>query len=232
MSNIPTARNLIHGARVRAILASRWAFGSPDDRDTAAATALASVQEVPGLLGFNIYRELDGLSLFVLSSWGDPMLRDAALTAEEARLTALRTASPGVEVAWQETASPYRTFLGESCSDIGCLVVVRQPLKRPDHQIQRAWVDTVMSALASEAVPMPGLCTANFFLSDDGSHVLNLAAWTTADAHRAALQRGRVGQYGGLGDSAAWRATRTHPGILAEHEVRRYEPLAVLELGG
>ncbi|WP_434419218.1 hypothetical protein [Nannocystis pusilla] len=59
--------------------------------------------------------------------------------------------------------------------------------------------------------------------------MLNLAEWTSAEAHRAALRRGSVGQHGSLGDSPAWRAARAHPGIVAEHEVRRYRLVAAVE---
>jgi hypothetical protein len=132
-------------------------------------------------------------------------------------------------VDWEEAASPYRSYASAAGEVAGCLVVVRQPLVRPDARIQRDWVDTVLAALEAETEPIPGLCTASFFLAADGGCVLNLAEWTSADAHRVALQRGSAGQYGSLGASSAWRAARQHPGIRADHEVRRYQLVGAVE---
>ncbi|WP_324951415.1 hypothetical protein [Archangium sp.] len=110
-------------------------------------------------------------------------------------------------------------------------MVVRQLLLRPDPQAQRDWVDTVLVALEADPHPPAGLLSATFFLPDDGAHVLNLAEWTSAAAHRAALQRGADprAQHGSIGDSPLWRAVRSHPGIRAEHEVRRFQLLGAVE---
>jgi hypothetical protein len=61
--------------------------------------------------------------------------------------------------------------------------------------------------------------------------VLNLAEWTSADAHHAALKPVDFGQGGSLGESAEWRATRSHPGITPDHEVARYELVGSAEPG-
>lgn len=106
----------------------------------------------------------------------------------------------------------------------GCLVVVRQPLIRPDRESQRDWINTVLRALDGDAEPPVGLLTANFFASRDGAYVLNLAEWTSAEAHREALRRGSYGRFGSIGSSDLWKAAREHPAITPEHEVHRYVP--------
>jgi hypothetical protein len=106
--------------------------------------------------------------------------------------------------------------------DPGCLVVVRQPLIRPDHAAQRDWAATVLRALGGDPSPPVGLLTASFFASRDGRFVLNFAEWTSPEAHREALARGSYGQHGSIGSSALWRATREHPAITPDHEVHRY----------
>ncbi|PCC73613.1 Antibiotic biosynthesis monooxygenase [Nannocystis exedens] len=209
-------RALICAPRARAIRASRWAFPTPEEREAAIA-ALASFPARPGLVRLGVFADVEDPSLFVLSQRGDGAGTDDTVAA------------PPGHCEWQVSASPYRSFVREAAGEASCLVVVRQPLVRPDRSVQRDWVDTVLAALAGEPEPPPGLRAATFFLSEDGGCVLNLAEWTSAEAHRAALQPSGIGQYGSLGDSPAWRAARAHPGIVAEHEVRRYRLVAAVE---
>ena len=178
---------------------------------------------------FMFFRGIEDLTLFLLSQWADESARAAYLTVSAKPRAATDAAVPNISRDWRDLASPYRTFVSDATEQMGCLVVIRQPLKQPDHQVQREWVDTVIAALESETDPMPGLCAATFFLSADGTHVLNLAEWTSADAHRAALQRGSVGPYGSLGESPKWRATRSLPGMGEEHELRRYRVFGAVE---
>ena len=113
--------------------------------------------------------------------------------------------------------------------DATCLVAIRQPLERPDPHVQHDWIDRIITALGSEPTPPLGLRAATFFASSDGATVFNLAEWTDADAHRAAL--GPTGTWGreSLGESTEWRAARALPGIRAEHDVRRYSLAGAVE---
>jgi hypothetical protein len=125
--------------------------------------------------------------------------------------------------AWAADAERIAAWRAGRSEPAACLVVVRQPLKTPDPAAQRDWAVTVLKALEGDAPPPEGLLSANFFASRDGALVLNFAEWTSAEAHRRALRRGAYGQHGSIGDSNLWRATREHPAITPEHEVRRYE---------
>jgi hypothetical protein len=128
------------------------------------------------------------------------------------------------EVEWVAEAELIARWRAPVDGEPGCLVVVRQPLVRPDRDAQRDWAATVLRALDGDPSPPAGLLTANFFASRDGGFVLNFAEWTSPAAHREALARGSYGQHGSIGSSALWRATREHPAITPEHEVHRYVP--------
>jgi hypothetical protein len=130
----------------------------------------------------------------------------------------------GAEVEWLADAEIIARWRAAEGGAPGCLVVVRQPLVRPDHDAQRDWASTVLRALAGDPAPPAGLLTATFFASRDGGFVLNFAEWTSPEAHREALARGSYGQHGSIGSSALWRATRAHPAITPDHEVHRYVP--------
>ncbi len=130
---------------------------------------------------------------------------------------------PGIPVpTWSAEAERVASWRAARDGRAECLVVVRQPLKRPDPAGQRDWVTTVLRALDGDASPPDGLLSANFFATRDGAVVYNFAEWASAEAHRKALQRGSYGQHGSLGSSQLWRAAREHPAITPEHEVRRY----------
>jgi hypothetical protein len=221
----------IHDSRAGTVMASRWTVQTGEEQGAAAEAVLSALPPAPGLVRFSVFRGVEDLTLFLFAQWANAAAGATDLSVGGAPLEALEAAAPSIRCDWQDRASPYRRFVSEACDEAGCLVVVRQPLVRPDPRMQRDWVDTVLAALGSEAAPLPGLCAASFFLSADGGHVLNLAEWTSAEAHRAALRRGSGSQYGSLGESPAWRAVRSHPGIRADHEVRRYELVGAVEPG-
>lgn len=131
----------------------------------------------------------------------------------------------GADVQWVADAELVARWRAARADAFGCLVVVRQPLIRPDREAQLSWISTVLRGLEGDKEPPAGLLNANFFASRDGRFVLNFAEWTSPDAHREALARGRYGQHGSIGSSALWRATREHPAITPQHEVHRYLPL-------
>lgn len=221
----------IRDPRAKAVIASGWTLMTPEDQIAAAEAALVAMPASPGLLRFSLFRGIDDLTLFVFSQWIDETARDAYISVSGKLCAATDTVVPNITRDWRDPARPYRSFIAEADKEVGCLVVVRQPLKQPDRQVQSDWADTVIVALESDISPTPGLNAATFFLDADGSHVINLAEWTSAEAHRAALQSGSVGQHGSLGESPEWGATRSHPGIRAQHDVRRYQFFGAVEPG-
>ncbi|MCY1075392.1 antibiotic biosynthesis monooxygenase [Archangium lansingense] len=226
-----TFRAPIRQSGAGAINPSLWTLESPAAQQAAAEAVLSAMPASPGLLRLSVFRGLEDLTLFILSQWTDAAARDAFLATNGTPRAAVDEAVPGIRRDWREPSSPYRSFVSRERGEAGCLVVVRQPLLRSDPQAQRDWVDTVMAALEADPHPPAGLLSATFFLSDDGAHAINLAEWTSADAHHAALQRGTDprAQHGSIGDSPLWRAVRSHPAIRAEHEVRRFQLLGAVE---
>jgi hypothetical protein len=223
MKRTPQAQ--IREQRAGAFIASCWTVGTPGHQIAAAEAALTAMPAAPGLLRFSIFRGIDDLTLFMLSQWTDEAARDAYVTVSGTPRAATDDAVPNISRDWRDPASLYRSFISDGSAEMRCLVVVRQPLKRPDLQAQRDWADTVIGALESDTEPMSGLSAASFFLPADGGHVLNLAEWTSADAHRAAMKGGNVGS------PPKWEAARSHPGITAKPDVRRYQFFGAVEPG-
>lgn len=189
--------------------ARAWRWELPDET---ARAALARELSQDGE-ALQVFDDVEAAALLAVAwaAGGEPPLPK--------HLDAAHRASP----VW--TADTVRVASWRARGDVsaGCLVVVRQPLKTPDPAAQRDWAATVLRALESDTPP-EGLLSANFFASRDGKVVLNFAEWTSAEAHREALRRGSYGQHGSIGSSEPWRATREHPAITPEHEVRRYIP--------
>jgi hypothetical protein len=168
---------------------------------------------------FNSVEDFGLLDLLLLSSEADD---DGIQQCEKSLRTAMDAFSSVVICDWKDKAVPYRRHIAYDCNAIGCLMLVRQPLERPDSSIQRSWVDTVSAALESDKDSKKGLCTANFFLSENRAHVLSLSEWTSIEAHKDSLGQNNVDQFGGPRNSPERQATRIYPGIRSKHEMRRY----------
>ena len=122
---------------------------------------------------------------------------------------------PGIE---HRGVTAYRRYRDTTPLDApprtGCLVAVTVDFEAADPQRQRAWVDNVFGAAGTtEASPAAGLLAAHFHLSLEGTRVLNLAEWTTADAHRDAVAapaggfRARVRAFPGVSNVTTCRYT-------------------------
>jgi hypothetical protein len=192
---------------VRAVKACRWHFASLTRR----------AEAVPTLSGSS----RDG-SIALFEDADEAALLAVAWQELEAATVWPPASPPDAQAAWCADGELVARWSASRGDTPGCLVVVRQPLVRPDSVAQRDWVAAVLRALDGDAEPPPGLLTANFFANRDGASVLNFAEWTSAAAHREALSRGSYGRHGSIGSSALWKATREHPAITPEHEVHRY----------
>lgn len=229
MSTRRTDHPRIRDERSGAAIASCWTLQTAEHRRSAAEAALVAMPASPGLLRFSIYSGIEDLTLFLLSQWSDGAARDAYLAASDEPRAVTDAAVPDIRRDWRHPARPYRSHTSRDRADAGCLVVVRQPLQHPDDGVARDWSDTAITALESDDGAMAGLCTANFYLTADHGHVLNLAEWMSADAHRSALQGASTGEHGGFSGSPQWVATRSHTGITAQHDVRRYRFFGAVE---
>lgn len=196
---------------VRAVSACRWSFPSTPMRATALREFKLPQLDAP----IELFEDAD-----------DPALLAVNWQPERALPLAWPLDFSGApDPAWCAEADIVARWSARRDDAPACLVVVRQPFTLATREAQCDWVATVLRALESDAEPPAGLLTANFFASRDGALVLNLAEWTSADAHREALKRGSYGQHGSIGSSPQWKATREHPAISREHEVHRYLPI-------
>lgn len=223
----PTRRTSIvniRDPRCGAVIPSQWTLQTLDSQRAASEAALSAMPAAPGLLCFSLFRGLDDFTLFLLSQWIDEPARDAYIAVSHKLRAVVDEALPNIVRDWRYPSSLYRSFISDESAGLGCLVVVRQPLRGNDHQIQRNWADTAIAALESQVEPAPGLVAASFFLSTDGTQVLNLGEWKSADAHRNWLSRER------RGESSEWQAVLSHPGAASGGDVRRYEFLGAVEL--
>lgn len=129
--------------------------------------------------------------------------------------------------------SYYRSHYGQEpqpnlAAGASCVLFVTVDFDGADRQRQHAWIDAVLAALEAEPEPAPGLLAAHFHTSNDGIRVLNYAEWTTAEAHRDALNHGGDGI--GQADLPEWRVVRQFLGIRA-NTVGRYTLHCSLDSG-
>lgn len=206
----------IRDPRCAAVISSQWTLPTADAQRVTAEAALGAMPVTPGLLTFSLFRGIDDFTLFLLSQWIDEAAREAYIEASAKPRAAVDAASPDIVRDWRRPASLYRSFIGDESAGQDCLVVVQQSLNRASPEVQRDWADTAITALKSQAEPAPGLGAASFFLSADGAHILNVAEWRSAAAHRAWLSREH------RGESPEWRALLSHPGSARGGDVRRY----------
>lgn len=171
------------------LVVGEWAVGSPE-RQRAAANAAAEawrrVGRPEGLLGYGCLLELDGRGLVHCSQWtGQEAGRRFAATGRPEWLRLVDGAVDGIEHRRATGYTPYRSHRGPS-AEARCAVLVTIEFAGPDVARARGWVDAMFD-LPEQDAPPPGLVDAHFAVAVDGSRVLNLARWTTADAHRAAV---------------------------------------------
>ncbi|MCM2390895.1 antibiotic biosynthesis monooxygenase [Streptomyces albipurpureus] len=240
----PYARPVVDRPDAQVVKVSTWDVGTPE-RQRAAVDALEKAWRSRGwpgggLLTYTVHMGDDGRTLLHYTQW----------TSEEAFQEFLRTAAdfkrewnaevdaavPGIERLGLRSYELYRS--GSTPADPripGTVVIVDVEFDGPDADRQRAWVDTVFTALEADTAGTEGPRTAepgprddprsagisgHFHLSQDGTRVLNYAEWESAEAHQAALAA--PGE--GIGSTTAqWARVHDFPGVRGS-SVRRYTP--------
>ncbi|PTM91816.1 antibiotic biosynthesis monooxygenase [Streptomyces sp. VMFN-G11Ma] len=202
--------------RVQAPFFSTWRVGTPlRQRQTVEAIDeawRARPWPADGLLGYHVYTGDDASTLLHHSQWTDEAAYAAFVkTQRQERVDAVDTAVPGIERLGLGRYRRYRSGVRDGDTRVpGCIVIVDIEFEGPDPERQRAWVDAVFEALASEPTPHPGGISAHFHLSTDGTRVLNYAEWESAHAHLDALAA--PGE--GIGSSTEqWHRVQTWPGL-------------------
>jgi hypothetical protein len=220
---------IIRHAEAGAILARRWSFASDAACNGSAEAWSTHIRPEAGLLRASLYRGLEEPTLLELSHWSDAPTRDRYVSkGVDTANAGARDAGVEAKREWQHACdAPHGAYVRPNAPTAHDLVLVRQPLVRADPALGQEWIDLVLAALQGQAPE--GLCAATFFVPTDPVAALNLAEWTSADAHRAALKTANFGQYGSIGDTPSWRRARSFPGITADHEVKRYTLFTALE---
>lgn len=237
-----TAVPAVDRAAAGVILASEWRTADPGQQQRAADAALHAWRHSPwpeGLIAHNCLLGEDGVTVLHYIQWsGEDAARAFAAAGKPQWARIVDESVPGID---HREATAYRlyrsTTLPGQAPSAGCLVTVTVDFDGPDESRQRAWVDNAFAA-AGTADPSPeaGMLAAHFHLSLDGTRVLNLAQWTTSQAHRDSIDsaavparrfRAAVRDFPGVARSTArrytpgWRATppgkRFHPARLARN---------------
>lgn len=216
------------GDGARLTLVGEWRVGGPGAQRRVAQAAVAAWRGrwPEGLLGYRCLLGEDGGSVLHVTRWtGEAAARGFAGGGKGAWARDVDAAAPGIE---RRGVTAYRWYRGttpvEAPPPAGCVVTVTVTLERPGAGRQRAWVDHVFAAAGTDAAsPTAGLLAAHFHLSLDGIRILNLAEWTTPEAHRAAVTpapdafRARVREFPGV----AATVTRRHVPYRDAHPPRR-----------
>lgn len=126
----------IRDPRCGAVIPSQWTLQTADAQRAAAEAALAAMPAASGLLCFSLFRGLDDFTLFLLSQWTDEPARDAYIAVSHKPRAVVDEALPNIVRDWRYPSSLYRSFSGDESAGLGCLVVVRQPLRGNDPQVQ------------------------------------------------------------------------------------------------
>lgn len=207
---------------IRLLAAGRVRFASSDAVERAVGPLIERARAVPTGTLADVFRDVDADALLFVAAWRVTRFEAAESTVVDAIAHAIEPLRGDATPAWVDVAVPAGAWTTGRSGPGECLVLVRQPLEKPDGLIQASWIDQVLLALNGDAEPPDGLISANFFATHDEAAVLNFGQWTSAEAHRDALARGHYVQHGSIGTSPLWQTIREHPGIRADHEVCRY----------
>jgi hypothetical protein len=178
------------------MLVGEWSTARPEDQQAAADAALAGWTDVAqplGLLAHHCLLGEDGVGVLHYLRWSSPDACRAFVSTDRPRwLRSVDAAAPGVRHHRTTAYQMYRSTPPlPDAPPAACLATVTVDFEDSDAQRQRDWIDGVFAASdTGQASPSTGLIAAHFHTSLDGTRVLNMAEWTTAEAHRrAATQR-------------------------------------------
>ncbi|MFP3990502.1 antibiotic biosynthesis monooxygenase [Streptomyces sp. E11-3] len=211
---------------VGAVLASTWRVGTPE-RQRAAVDAIRETWEsrpwpTDDLLSYSVYTGTDGDTLLHYSQWRDVAAYDTFVrNHRDERNAEIDAAVPGIQRVALDKYELYRSgALDGEARTPGAIVIVDVEFEGPDPQRQRAWVDAVFEALASDK-PHPGGISGHFHTSLDGTRVLNYAEWESEQAHIEAL----AAPGDGIGSpTPEWHQVQNFPGLTRGGGVKRYLP--------
>jgi hypothetical protein len=203
------------------VAVSEFEVGGTDQQQALFEASRAAWDSLPWpdtLLSIAWLASLDGQRALAYVQWRDDSeFEEYGRTHRPILAARLKADIPALAPAAPVFYRRYRSATRPGAPEPGCVVAVSVEFDGVDEARQRAWVDAVFDALASEPDPPAGGIAAHFHLSTDGTRVLNYAEWVDEASHRAALERSGIGA---IGSGPKWRTVQTFPGLKASRVTR------------
>jgi NAD(P)H-dependent FMN reductase len=218
---------------VEAVVVNQWTVGSPERQQAivdAIADQWAHRSRPEALISFTTFTSTDGDGVLTYAQWTSDHAKQEAMNAWRASgVHALEDEVPGIQPSAPVSYELYRSFApdGAPPRTPGSAIIVVS-IKAAGADRAREWIDEVLAALGNDGEPHPGLISAHFHISADGTQILNYAEWVDEQAHRDALETGTT-QGIGQADSPQWRNVQNMSGITSAG-LRRYN--VSIALGG
>jgi hypothetical protein len=195
-----------------------WDVGT-HERQRATVDAIITVWDrrawpTPDLLSYSVFASTDGGSMLTYSQWAaDAGSQDLARAWKDE----IDVLVPGNERTDLIACRYYRSHFYRSH---GAGTVEWPPAHMPfvvveldgnNPRQQQDWVDTMLTAHLTDPDPPAGEITVFFHLSADGTRILHIGEWTSAQAHREAYTRPGWG----VGSATPeWEFMRNYPGFV------------------
>lgn len=195
----------VAGAKPGLVMVSRWKVPSPAVQRTVGDVVASVWEREPwpdGVLSYTLFAAEDGQTILHYSQWADDAAFESWVANQrDDRVDMIDLAVPGIERLARRAYRYHRSAVLAPERTPECLVAVEIEA-RPIEE----WMDLVLAALEESGLP-PGGLAAHFHLDDEGGRAFNFAEWSSAEAHRRALENG-----GNIGRGPRWDRARTFPG--------------------
>ncbi len=179
---------------VEVVVVSRWTGAGPGRQRAVAEAILAEWEREPwppALDSLNALLSTDGQTVLTYAQWtGDAARREFEPSAPPSLVPGIDDARAGLERSGPVSYRLYRSTVPDGSERRpGCIVIVDIEAEGPERA--RQWVDFMFDDVGVNARSHPGLISAHFHISTDGTWVLNYAEWTDEAAHQALIAADR-----------------------------------------
>lgn len=178
---------------------------APDVADQTVAASVIDLSEPgwpPRLVAATWLVGIDEPLMATYRQWSTPP------TPETARLG---MPSPGANGMWLQRKRTQRDQ--PTRQRPGCVVIARITFDGSEPGQAQAWIDTAFATDFGENDQLDGLLAAHFHATDDGTTMVNIAEWRSADDHRRMMSAATDAAAAGADDPA--EQIHTFSGIAA-----------------
>ena len=164
----------------------------------------------PGLIGHHVALSEDGEVVLNYSQWSDrAALERFAADGLAERAEWVQARGGEVDRISSVHARRYRTMSGPRAPGevAGCLVLVSFATEDAGRQV--ALVDGIVHNATTQQPIAPGMLASHFHVSVDGTRVVNVVEFTSAEAHRQVVEQAS------FQDSPVFRFITAQPGVEA-----------------